>query len=67
MLKNWRFWLGAVISAFFITIALRGLDLFQVWRDVQAANYWWIIPGVLAYFIGVWARNVAMALSATPG
>ncbi len=48
--------MGAVISAFFIVIALRGLDLLNVWRDVQSANYWWILPGVAAYFIGVWAR-----------
>lgn len=57
MLKHWKFWLGAVISAFFIIIALRGLDLRQVWRDVQTANYWWIVPGVAAYFVGVWART----------
>ncbi len=56
MLRNWKFWLGAAISAFFLAIALRGLDLGQVWRDMQTANYWWIIPGVLAYSIGVWAR-----------
>jgi len=57
MLRRWQFWLGAAISAFFIIYALRGLDLVQVWRDVQTANYWWIFPGVVAYFIGVWART----------
>ena len=57
MLKSWKFWLGAAISAFFLVFALRGLALAQVWQDMQQANYWWIIPGVLAYFIGVWART----------
>ncbi len=57
MLKNWKFWLGAGVSAFFVIVALRGLDLGQVWRDMQAANYWWIVPGILAYFVGVWART----------
>lgn len=56
MLKRWKFWLGAIISAFFIIFALRGLDLRQVWRDVESANYWWIIPGIIAYFVGVWFR-----------
>ncbi len=56
MLKSWKFWVGAVISAFFLGFALWGLDLGQVWLDLQAANYWWIVPGVLAYSIGVWAR-----------
>ena len=49
--------MGAAVSVFFIYIALRGLDLLQVWHDVQTANYWWIIPGVAAYFMGVWART----------
>jgi hypothetical protein len=57
MLKSWRFWLGAIISALFLMIALRGLELEQVWRDAQTANYGWILPGVIAYFIGVWART----------
>ena len=48
--------MGAAISALFIIYALRGLDLRQVWVDIQTANYWWIIPGVIAYFIGVWFR-----------
>ncbi len=57
MLRRWQFWLGAAVSAFFLVFALRGLDLGHVWGDMQSANYWWILPGVLAYFIGVWART----------
>ena len=57
MLKSWRFWLGALVSALFLIYALRGLDLWQVWADVRAANYWWIIPGVAVYFVGVWVRS----------
>jgi uncharacterized protein (TIRG00374 family) len=57
MLKSWRFWLGAVISALFLVIALRGLDLRQVLLDLQRANYWWLLPGVAVYFIGVWVRT----------
>jgi uncharacterized protein (TIRG00374 family) len=57
MLKRWNIWVGAAVSAFFLIIALRGLDLGQVWADVKVANYWWLAPGVLAYFIGVWART----------
>lgn len=57
MLRSWKFWVGAVISALFLVIALYGLDLRQVWLDIQTANYWWIVPGVLAYSIGVWVRT----------
>jgi uncharacterized protein (TIRG00374 family) len=57
MLKRWRFWVGAGVSALFIIYALRGLDLLHVWHGIQSANYWWLIPGVIAYFIGVWFRT----------
>ncbi len=40
----------------FLYIALRGLHLDQVWESLKTANYWWLIPGVLVYFIGVWVR-----------
>jgi uncharacterized protein (TIRG00374 family) len=57
MLKRWQFWLGMAISAVFVYLALRGLDLAQVWAYIQEANYWWLIPGVAIYFFGVWART----------
>lgn len=55
-MKRWQFWVGLVISIVFLYLALRGLQLGQVWSALQTANYWWLIPGVLVYFIGVWVR-----------
>ena len=57
MLRNWRFWLGMLISAVFLYYALAGLELSKVWRTLQTANYWWLIPGVLVYFGAVVART----------
>jgi uncharacterized protein (TIRG00374 family) len=57
MLKRWQFWLGVVISAVFLYLALRGLELDKAWLAMRTANYWWIMPGVLVYFFGVWART----------
>jgi uncharacterized protein (TIRG00374 family) len=37
-------------------LALRGLRLEEVWETLAGANYWWLIPGVGVYFLGVWAR-----------
>lgn len=54
--KKWQIWLGILISAVFIWLALRGLQLDQFWQAVQSANYWWLIPGVAVYFVAVWAR-----------
>ncbi len=55
-MKNWKFWLGIVISAVFLYFALQGLQLGDFWNAVKSANYWWILPGIAVYFIGVWVR-----------
>ena len=55
-MKKWQFWLGVLISIFFIWLSLRGLHLEQFWGMVKSANYWWLIPGIGVYFIGVWVR-----------
>lgn len=57
MVKRWQFWLGVAISAIFLYLALRGLDLGLVWHHIKTANYWWLIPSVTIYFFGVWART----------
>jgi len=55
-MKNWRLWIGIVISAVFLFFSLRGLKLSEFWSALQGANYWWLIPGVAVYFLGVWVR-----------
>src|SRR5512143_2338799 len=55
-MKKWQFWVGVLISIVFIWLALRGLRLEQFWGAVQHANYWWLLPGIAVYFIGVWVR-----------
>ena len=55
-LKRWQFWLGIVISIAFSWLALRGLNLGAFWEVLSDANYWWLLPGVGVYFLGVWAR-----------
>ena len=57
MLKRWQFWLGAGISALFLVAALRNLHLSDVWATLRTAHYGWLIPGVVVYFLGVWART----------
>ena len=55
--KRLVIWIGIGVSALFLYAALRGLNLGLVWRLMKQANYWWIIPGVLVYFLGVWLRT----------
>lgn len=45
-----------MISVFFVWIALRGLRLGEFWEVIKSANYWWILPGIAVYFVGVWVR-----------
>ncbi len=55
-MKRWQFWLGLVISAVFLYLVLRNIDYAQLWQVLLTADYWWLIPGVAVYFIGLWAR-----------
>jgi uncharacterized protein (TIRG00374 family) len=55
-MRRWQFWAGVAISLFFLYFALRGLQFGDVWVTLEGANYWWLIPGVLIYLVGVIAR-----------
>lgn len=56
MLKRWQFWVGLIISAAFLYLSLKGLRLAEVWQAVKSAQYWWLLPGIAVYFVGVWVR-----------
>ena len=55
-MKRWQFWLGLLVSAAFLWLALRGLRLADIGRVVAEADYLWLLPGVGVYFLAVWAR-----------
>jgi hypothetical protein len=55
-MKKWQWWLGAVISIFFIWLALRGLQLDEFSEVVIKADYGWLLPGIAVYFLAVWVR-----------
>lgn len=55
-MKKWHFWVGVVISAGFLWWALQKLNFADFWQAVSHADYWWILPGVMVYFVAVWAR-----------
>lgn len=57
MKRRWLFIvIGLLISLSLLWYALRDLHLDTVWRVLQGANYWWLIPGVAVYFVSVWFR-----------
>ena len=55
-MKKWQFWLGLVISLVFVVWAVQGLEWDSFWVAVKSAEYWWLIPGVAVYLVGLWAR-----------
>ncbi len=55
-MKRWQFWLGLAISLFFMYLVVSKLEWGPFWMAVKTANYWWILPGVGVYFVGVWVR-----------
>ena len=60
MLKRWQLWLGLIISAVFLWLALRGLKLDEVIADMRVANYVWLLPGIAVHVM----HNAAMLLAA---
>ncbi len=55
-IKRWHIWLGLVISAFFLYLALRKVDFGGVWLALKTAKFIWLISGLLIYFLGVLIR-----------
>jgi len=55
-MKKWQLGVGVLISFLFIWLALRGLHLEKFWASVKQANYFWLLPGIGVYFVGVWVR-----------
>ncbi|NPA92798.1 MAG: flippase-like domain-containing protein [Chloroflexi bacterium] len=55
-MKRWHFVLGLLISAGFLYLALKGMQLEAFWEALKHANYWWLLPGIAVYFVAVWVR-----------
>ncbi len=55
-MKKWQFWLGVLISVGFAYWALSKVKWNDFWDAIRVANYWWLLPGIAIYFVGVWVR-----------
>lgn len=59
MKKSWKIWLQWIISIVSIGLliwTLRGIDFIKIWEVLRNANYIWLIPAVIVYFVAVWFR-----------
>ncbi len=48
---------GIGISGVLLWLALRGLDLGQMWAALRGADYWLLLPAIPLYFLGVAVRG----------
>jgi glycosyltransferase 2 family protein len=55
-MKKWLFWVGVLISVGFMFWAFSKVEWGEFWSAVKQANYWWLLPGIAVYFVGVWVR-----------
>ncbi len=55
-MKRWQFWLGVLISLVFLFLVVRNLNLGDFWTALKSADYWWLIPGIVVFFMDVWVR-----------
>ncbi|MBI4233944.1 MAG: flippase-like domain-containing protein [Chloroflexi bacterium] len=58
MLKSRRFWLGLILSLVFIGLFLYRVDLASMGQALRQANYLFVVPGILCYFLALWFRTV---------
>lgn len=49
--------LGIIVSAVFLYLGLRGVNLEEVFKRISDANLIWLVPGVAVYFLAVWGRT----------
>ncbi|MFL5759442.1 MAG: lysylphosphatidylglycerol synthase transmembrane domain-containing protein [Thermomicrobiales bacterium] len=56
MRKTWRIWVGFLISVGFLYFAFRGQDFGKIRDSLAHANYWYLLPAIGLYFLGVYVR-----------
>src|SRR5690348_8791657 len=66
MLRDKKFWLGLVVSVFFLILVFRGQNLGDLWNALRQANYAALIPALVLYFAGVAVRTVRWQILLRP-
>lgn len=58
MFKSKTLWIGIVIALVFLVIFFRGTDFSGIGTVLQTTNYWFLLPALGFYFVGVFVRAV---------
>lgn len=60
-MQNLRVWAGFAVSIIFLYFAFRGQDIEAIQQALRRANYWYLLPALVLYFIGVYLRSFRWA------
>jgi len=66
MKKQWKLWVGLVVSAAALALALRGIDLRQVAKTLAQAEYLYLVPATVAMLAYLVARSIRWRLLLGP-
>ncbi len=58
MLKSYRFWIGMGITILFLFLFLYRTDFAEMGEALGEANYLFLLPGILIFFVGVFFRSL---------
>lgn len=66
MLLSKRFFIGLILSVFFLTVFLWRADLSDLWDAIESANYLYVIPGIGMYFLSLLLRTARWKIILSP-
>ncbi|MBN1641975.1 MAG: flippase-like domain-containing protein [Anaerolineae bacterium] len=70
-MKRWQLWIGLAISALFLFLAVRDVDLATAWGYVRTAEWRYLVAGwfclLLSYVLRIWRwRAIVQAIGPVP-
>ncbi len=66
MSHQWQFWLGLAVSVLLLVVLLYQVDVGEVRDALVRADYAYLAPAILLYFVGVYFRSVRWRYLLTP-
>ncbi len=56
--RNWRLWLGVGVSVVFLVFLVWTIEFDDLVQALKDANYLYLVPAIVIYFIGIYFRAV---------
>lgn len=65
-LGHWRTLLGIAVSVVCLVLLVWNLEWAQFWVTLQRAEYWWLVPALIAIGLDVWIKVIKWQLLLIP-